>query len=138
MLYELKPKHKNKSKKRIGRGGKRGTTSGRGQKGQKSRAGHKIRPAFRDVLTRIPKLRGFGNKPINPKPQTVSVGSLSKLKVSEITLKTLVGAGLVRKGDGRNVKILGDGDIKKSVILKGLKVSESARKKIESAGGSVQ
>ena len=57
-LHELRPVHKNKSKKRIGRGGKRGTYSGRGMKGQKSRAGRKIRPAIRDLIQRTPKLRG--------------------------------------------------------------------------------
>ena len=61
-LHELKPFHPNKSHKRVGRGGKRGTTSGHGTKGQKSRAGHKIRPAERDLIQRLPKLRGFANK----------------------------------------------------------------------------
>lgn len=60
-LHELQPKTKNKKKKRIGRGGKRGTYCGRGLKGQKSRAGRRIRPAVRDVILRIPKLRGKGN-----------------------------------------------------------------------------
>jgi len=62
-LHEVQPIHKNKSKKRVGRGGKRGTYSGRGMKGQKARAGHKIRPAIRDLVQRTPKLRGAKNKP---------------------------------------------------------------------------
>ncbi|MBI2013770.1 MAG: uL15 family ribosomal protein [Candidatus Colwellbacteria bacterium] len=62
LLHEIKPKYPNKKKKRIARGGKRGTTSGRGQKGQKSRSGRRIRPASRDYTQRLPKLRGFGNK----------------------------------------------------------------------------
>ena len=62
-LHEVTPIHKNKSKKRIGRGGKRGTYSGRGMKGQKSRSGHKIRPAIRDLMQRTPKLRGSSDKP---------------------------------------------------------------------------
>jgi len=57
-LHELQPEHYNKDKKRIARGGKRGRTAGRGQKGQKSRAGRKIRPAVRDLVQRTPKLRG--------------------------------------------------------------------------------
>jgi ribosomal protein L15 len=61
-LHEVQPIHKNKSKKRIGRGGKRGTYSGRGMKGQKSRAGRKIRPSVRDLIQRTPKLRGTGDK----------------------------------------------------------------------------
>ncbi len=66
-LYELKPSHKNKKHKRVGRGGKRGTTSGGGTKGQKSRAGHRIRPAERDLIQRLPKLKGFNNKRRNKK-----------------------------------------------------------------------
>lgn len=62
-LHELQPLHANKEEKRIGRGGKRGTTSGRGTKGQMSRAGRRVRPAQRDLIQRLPKLRGFANKP---------------------------------------------------------------------------
>jgi len=62
-LHELKPIHSNKQSKRVGRGGKRGTTSGSGTKGQKSRSGHRIRPAIRDLMRRLPKLRGTNNKP---------------------------------------------------------------------------
>ncbi len=58
----LQPNIKEKSKKRVGRGGKRGTYSGRGIKGQKSRAGRKMRPAIRDLIQRTPKLRGVGDK----------------------------------------------------------------------------
>ena len=138
MLYQLKPQHKNKGKKRIGRGGKRGTTSGRGQKGQKSRAGHKIRPAFRDTLMRIPKLRGFKNKPMNPKSQVVDVGTLSKLGGVEINFNTLEGAGLVKKSRGRNVKILGGGELTKPIVVsKGIAVSKSAKEKIEKASRTV-
>ncbi len=61
-LHEVKPIHKNESRKRIGRGGKRGTYSGKGIKGQKSRAGRKIRPAVRDLIQRTPKLRGSGDR----------------------------------------------------------------------------
>lgn len=62
-LHELQPNHGYADRKRIGRGGKRGNTSGRGQKGQKSRAGRRIRPAERDLIQRLPKLRGVKNKP---------------------------------------------------------------------------
>lgn len=62
-LHELQPLHENKKEKRVGRGGKRGTYSGRGVKGQKSRAGHSIRPAERDLIQQIPKLRGYANNP---------------------------------------------------------------------------
>lgn len=66
-LHEIQPVHENKSKKRIGRGGKRGTYSGRGMKGQKARAGRKIRPAIRDLMQRTPKLRGVKNQAANYK-----------------------------------------------------------------------
>ncbi|MFH1188555.1 MAG: hypothetical protein V1652_01780 [bacterium] len=62
-LHELQSLHCNKKEKRVGRGGKRGTYSGRGVKGQSSRAGHRIRPAERDLIQSMPKLRGFANKP---------------------------------------------------------------------------
>lgn len=62
-LHELWPFHSLYAKKtRVGRGGKRGTTSGKGQKGQKSRSGRRIRPAERDLIIRIPKLRGFAQE----------------------------------------------------------------------------
>ncbi len=64
-LHELQPITKSKSKKRVGRGGKRGTYSGKGMKGQKSRAGRKIRPAVRDLMQRTPKLRGARNRKRN-------------------------------------------------------------------------
>jgi len=74
-LHDLKPLHPNKSSKRVGRGGKRGTTSGRGTKGQRARAGHRIRPAERDLIQRLPKLRGFANKPKRKKNKSQKVNS---------------------------------------------------------------
>ena len=56
--HQLKPTHKRKKPQRIGRGGKRGTYSGAGIKGQKSRAGAKIRPEIRDFIKKLHKLRG--------------------------------------------------------------------------------
>jgi len=66
-LHEIQSTDKRKSKKRIGRGGKRGTYSGRGMKGQKARSGHKIRPAIRDLMQRTPKLKGVKNQAPNYK-----------------------------------------------------------------------
>ena len=69
-LHELQPFHRLKRKaQRVGRGGKRGTTSGKGTKGQKARAGHRIRPAERDLIIRIPKLRGFAQRKIVRRPR---------------------------------------------------------------------
>ena len=124
-------KQKDGKKKRIGRGGKRGTTSGRGTKGQKSRSGHRIRPAIRDLLQRLPKLRGLGvhggNKSIQKKPSAINVSELNKLSETLFTRKSL-----------GNVKILGEGELTKAVTVEGLKVSKSAREKILKAGGSIK
>lgn len=137
-LHELKSTTKLKSKKRIGRGGKRGTYSGRGQKGQKSRAGHVIRPAERDLIQRLPKLRGHNFKSLKLKPVVLNIKDLEeKIKGNIINMKTLLEAGLIRKSD-KEVKILGNGEIKKALEIKGLKVSKNAKGKIEAAGGSVK
>ena len=61
-LHQIIPEHRNATKKRIGRGGKRGTYSGKGIKGQKSRAGSRVRPGTRDLIQQIPKLRGSRNR----------------------------------------------------------------------------
>ena len=58
-LQELKPIHKKKQRKRVGRGGKRGTYAGRGLKGQRARAGRRLKPAIRELIKRYPKLRGY-------------------------------------------------------------------------------
>ena len=137
-LHEIRPGIKKRLKKRVGRGGKRGTYSGRGQKGQKSRSGHRIRPAERDLIMRIPKLRGIKNKPKNPgKIVSINVGELARLiKGTEITRGAFREAGIIEKG--QTVKILGSGNVARVLSVKGLKVSEGARKKIEAAGGTVK
>lgn len=119
-------KQKNAREIRVGRGGKRGTSSGRGTKGQKSRSGHRIRPAERDLLIRLPKLRGYRNKSISSKIRGVNVGQLEKMEGTEFSATNL-----------GNVKILGAGELTKKVSVKGLTVSKSAKEKIEKAGGSV-
>ncbi len=133
----LKPRTKLRSKKRIGRGGKRGTTSGRGQKGQKSRSGHKMRPAFRDTLISIPKLKGFRNKPLSKKSQVISLDVLANLKINDITLQSLVEVGLIKKSHGGAVKILGNGKINRPITIHKITISKSAKEKIEKAGGKV-
>lgn len=133
-LHQLKPVHKGKISRRVGRGGKRGTTAGRGTKGQKARAGHKIRPMEREILKRIPKLRGYKFKSFRTKPEVVNLSSLNeKFSTGEVVSpKTLHTAGLVRKikGELPKVKILGDGELKKKLIFKDVKFSRSALAKI--------
>lgn len=135
-LHQLQPVHKLKKRRRIGRGGKRGNYSGRGIKGQKSRSGHRIKPAEREMLLKIPKLRGFKNKPLSPKPAVINLSDLEKLNFKTIDKKSLISAGLIRKRT-KTVKILGTGNITKAFQIKGLAISQSARQKIEAANGEV-
>ncbi|TSC96712.1 MAG: 50S ribosomal protein L15 [Parcubacteria group bacterium Athens0714_26] len=128
-LNNLQSKTKRHKEKRVGRGGKRGTTSGRGTKGQKSRSGHKIRPAERDFLIRIPKLRGYQNKSLQTKEMIINVGDLEK---------KVTGGVINKKTFGTPVKILGKGEVKKAFIIEGVKISKSAKEKIEKAGGAVK
>jgi large subunit ribosomal protein L15 len=139
-LHELKRKTTHKKGKRVGRGGGRGKTSGRGTKGQKARAGHRIMPAIREQLKKLPKLRGRGIgglRSIQDKPSVINVSSLEKFFSAgdTVTPKILTERGAVR--GGLKVKILGDGEITKKLIITGCLVSSSARAKIEKAGGSV-
>ncbi|NCN94831.1 50S ribosomal protein L15 [Candidatus Wolfebacteria bacterium] len=139
-LHELQPKTKFKSRKRVGRGGKRGTYSGKGQKGQKSRAGHRIRPAERDFIQRLPKLRGFKFKSLKEKPVVLNLGFLtSKIKSGIINREALLAAGLISKSE-KNVKIVGQkkgNEPIKAVEISGLKVSKKLKEEIEKSGGKV-
>ncbi|MEK9194606.1 MAG: 50S ribosomal protein L15 [Patescibacteria group bacterium] len=137
-LHQLKLNRKRKDSKRIGRGGKRGTYSGKGQKGQKARAGHKIRPAYRDLLQRLPKLRGIKNKPLKSKTVVFNVGDLFKLLGGNLINKKLILEKGLIKNFRVNVKILGEGELKEPVTIEGIAVSKSAREKIEKAGGAVK
>ncbi|MCX6788577.1 MAG: 50S ribosomal protein L15 [bacterium] len=138
-LNELKPKNAiRKSQKRVGRGGKRGTTSGHGQKGQKSRAGHRIRPAERDLLMRIPKLRGVKNKPKREVALIFNVGELTKVFPDGIVSKSIIAEKGLTKGTHIRVKILSGGEIKKPITIDGVEISAGAKAKIEKAGGTVK
>ena len=134
-LHELKPKHRPKKKKRIGRGGKRGTYSGRGVKGQKSRAGRGPRPALRDIIKKIPKKRGYRFKSIKKKPQIVNLKDLEKqFKSNEkVTPETLLEKGLIGKVKGKmpKVKILGQGKLTKKVAIEGCSMSKSVERAIK-------
>ncbi|MFA6365090.1 MAG: 50S ribosomal protein L15 [Candidatus Paceibacterota bacterium] len=138
-LNDLRPKKAvRKSQKRVGRGGKRGTTSGRGQKGQRARSGHRIRPAQRDLLIRIPKLRGVKNRVVFPKSTVINVRELVRLfPTGEVTKKNCIAKGLIPNLRAR-VKILGEGEVKKAFVVEGCEVSKEARKKIEAAGGTIK
>jgi large subunit ribosomal protein L15 len=140
-LHELKT-IKSRRSRRIGRGGKRGTTAGRGTKGQRSRAGHRIRPAERDLIMRLPKRRGFRNKPKSDAAVIFNLGELSeKLKTHaekgsvEISHGLLRSAKMIGKNYKGEIKILAEGEIAFPITVKGIKVSKAAREKIEKSGG---
>lgn len=135
-LHQLKPTSKSKKKKRIGRGGKRGTYSGRGIKGQKARAGRKIRPEIRDFIKKIPKKRGYKFKP-RPKPEIINLKDLEKhYKEGEtVSPETLFKKGLIsplksKRGKIKNVevKILGKGKLTKKLEVEDCKLSKSVEK----------
>ncbi|MDP3991053.1 MAG: uL15 family ribosomal protein [Candidatus Pacearchaeota archaeon] len=141
-LHEIKPIHKKKRRKRVGRGGKRGTYSGRGIKGQKSRAGRKLVPEIRHLIKRYPKLRGYRFKSIHLKPVVVNLGFLEKeFKAGDIVSpEILLKQGLIRRIKGKvpTVKILAGGNLVKKIEVEGCKVSKAAKENIEKAGGTVQ
>lgn len=143
-LHELKRKNKNRKSRLIGRGGKRGTTSGRGTKGQIARAGRKVRPELRDVIKRLPKLRGRGknsNLSINSRVATVTLATLNKnfSHNETVTPFKLLEKGLIQRVAGRlpMVKILAVGELNKKLTTKDCAVSAVAKNAIEKAGGSI-
>ncbi len=144
-LNTLQPRTKNKSKMIVGRGGKRGKTSGKGMKGQNSRSGRKKRPELRDFIKRLPKLRGRGVnqfKSFDVKPVAVNIGDIELVfKAGEtVTPQTLVEKFVIEKMNGviPPVKILSVGDLTKKVTISGCLVSKETKAKVEKAGGLVQ
>ena len=113
---------KNKVSKRVGRGGKRGSFSGRGIKGQKSRSGRRIRPEMRDLIMKIPKRRGYRQKQIPSNVVAVRASIIAKkFPAGElVTPKTLIAKGIVKRVKGKTpvVKILGAGELLKGRVVK--------------------
>jgi large subunit ribosomal protein L15 len=142
-LHSLKAHSKRVTSARVGRGGKRGKTSGRGGKGQTARAGHKIRPEIRDMIKKLPKRRGYGKN----RARTVRADRVSYQPVNLAAIEAAFDAGdmvspatLSRKGlvSGRGrAKILGTGEITKKLSFSNVAVSAGAKAMIEKAGGSV-
>lgn len=141
MINEIVRDNPNKKSRQVGRGGTRGKTSGRGGKGQTARAGNKRRPQMRDIIKKLPKLRGYRFNSTVSKFSPVNVGALNVFeKGAIVSPETLFAKKLVRKLGGvfPKVKILGSGDITVSVTVENCKVSASAKEKIEKAGGSIK
>ncbi|MHB8651842.1 MAG: uL15 family ribosomal protein [Minisyncoccota bacterium] len=145
-LHQLKRNHPDKKPSRVGRGGKRGKTSGRGTKGQKARSGHKIRPEIRDRIKKMPKLRGHGKNRARTvvatrvSATTVNLRSIGRVFANgaQVTPELLASKDLVTKLSGRlpAVKIVGNA-IDKKIYIAGCSVSAGARAAIEKAGGAI-
>lgn len=120
-------------KKRVGRGGKRGTTSGRGTKGQKARSGRRIRPQLRDALKKIPKKKGYSVKIVAIPTAVVNLRDIDRkfAEGAQIDPKILVETGLVRRISGKipRVKILGSGELTKKFAIKDCVFSKKAEEK---------
>ena len=139
-IHQLKIKSR-KPKRRIGRGGKKGTYSGRGVKGQKSRSGANINPIFEGgrstLIEHLPKLRGF--KSIHPQNQIIGLDKINKIfdEGAVVSPQALREKRIIRKIKVP-VKILGNGKITKKITFEKCLVSKSAKEKIEKAGGIVK
>lgn len=119
----------------MGRGGKRGSYSGKGLKGQKARAGRKMVPIIRELIKKYPKLRGYRAQKKTRDIAIVNLKDLDKnFKDSEIVNpEVLLKRGLIRRIEGRipKVKVLGEGELTKSLKFEGCGMSESVKRKIK-------
>jgi large subunit ribosomal protein L15 len=142
-LSNLKPPAGQKHKqRRIGRGmgTGRGKTSGRGHKGQKAVSGYRLMRGFEGgqmpLHRRLPK-RGFSNEPFKKEYAVVNLSRLEKMDGDEFSPERLVEAGVVKKlQDG--LKVLGTGELTRAITVRAHLFSESARRKIEAAGGRAE
>jgi large subunit ribosomal protein L15 len=142
-LDELRPNPgSNRDRKRVGRGHGSGTgkTSGKGQKGQKSRSGPGVRPGFEGgqlpLQQKLPYKRGFTNIH-KTRWEVVNLRDLARVDAAEVTPDTLIASGLVR-GTEFPVKVLGDGQVGSGLTLRVHAISDAAREAVTAAGGSVE
>lgn len=143
----LKRTHPNRKRMQVARGGKRGKTSGRGGKGQTARAGNKRRPEWRDIIKKLPKLRGRGknsNRTVVTNVQKPTVINLRNLegvfKAGDVVNPiTLIEKRVISTWSGKvpRVKILGEGELTIAIKVSGVDISKSAKAAIEKAGGTV-
>jgi large subunit ribosomal protein L15 len=139
-VHDLKPAEgSRKGRKRVGRGigGKGGKTAGRGTKGQKARS--KVSIGFEGgqlpLAQRVPKLRGFNN-PFRVEYQAINLDVIEESGLDEVTPESLYAKGLISKG--ALVKVLGRGELTRSVTVKVHAASASAESAISAAGGSIE
>ena len=143
-LHELRPAEGAvSSKKRLGRGTAtgQGKTSGRGQKGQKSRSGGGVRVGFEGgqmpLYRRLPK-RGFKN-PFKKVYTLVNVETLNRFENGTVvTAELLKSTGAIAKIEKDGVKILGEGNLERAITVQAAKFTASAQEKIEKAGGKAE
>lgn len=131
----------------MARGGKRGKTAGRGTKGQKARAGHRIRPEIRDIIKKLPKLRGHGKNRARTVSDARIVPVVVNLRALEahfdsgasVSPEALLAKKLVARRGGKLpvIKILGSGELSKKLTVSGCAISASAKTAVEKAGGEV-
>lgn len=141
-IHELKSASKQKSKKRIGRGGAHGTYSTRGIKGQKSRSGSSVRPGFEGGRTPLqkllPKKRGVGFKKLSVRPMIITLEQINKIFDNNETVnkQTLLEKKIIKR-PSQLFKILSNGEIDHPVVIDKCQLSKQAKEKIEKAGGKV-
>ena len=142
--HELTPSAgSTKDRKRVGRGDAsgHGSYSGRGMKGQKARAGGRVRPGFEGgqnpLIKKLPQKRGFVN-PFRVEYDVVNVAELNHFEAgTTVTPELLVSAGVL-KSTARPVKILADGEVDRALTVRAKAFSIEAKAKIEAAGGKVE
>ncbi len=138
-IQELKPKVKRQKRKRVGRGGKRGIYSGRGNKGQKARTNHrlKLKRIGSGLSRHLPKLGGFKSK--HPKAQVVDIADLDKEFKSGLIInpQTLKKEDFI-KDSNAPVKILEKGKVTKKFIVENCRVSVIVKEAVVKAGGTVK
>jgi len=142
-LHNLRPRPGARHRvKRLGCGESsgHGKTSGKGHKGQKARSGGSIRLGFEGgqmpLIRRLPK-RGFNNAAFHKEYAIVNLNDLNEFKAGTVVNEQLLRDSNLIRGDVAGIKVLGDGELKHALKIEADKVSESAKAKIEKAGGTI-
>lgn len=144
-LHQMSPAINSTTKaKRLGRGvgSGLGKTSGKGHKGQNARSGGGVRPGFEGgqmpLIRRLPK-RGFNNKQFAKEYTIVNVSELNVFENnSEVTVEKLIEKNIIKKVAPYGLKVLGNGNLEKALIVRANKFTDSAIQKINKAGGKAE
>ena len=144
-LHQVQRATLRKFPKLVGRGSKRGKTSGRGTKGQNARAGRKKYPEIRDMIKRIPKMRGRGknsNLTIETKPTAITLEMIEKAFTAgdAVNPKTLIEKKVLETLAGKTpkVKLLATGTLTRKLTISGCQFSAGVKIAVEKAGGTIQ